>query len=867
MNIEIELSTVNEIQIVSTAAVGPVGPPGPGGGEEGGVVATVNGNEPDEDGNVQLDATDVGADAAGAASAAQAAAIATAAADATTKANAAQSAAATDATTKANAAQAAAISTAGGDATTKANAAHAAAIAASQPVDADLTAIAAVATQAFGRSILAAPTPEAVRVLVGTDLRAGRLISFGDSYGASSFSTYNGGFPWSSGNGGPDGSRYPDLLAQALGVDTSRRYITIPSPPQATAGSQSLAIPVPEEGVLEAIRLFPNGGLNGAASPTIRRHWLWIQRNGTTVNVMFREYAAGVNLVAFQSSPLLDVGLVRAGGLTVAFRDASGLVAAAAASDVLQPSASGVFPFESAFVWQTTAFSTGLADPGGQVVLRWGGRLRVLNVGGSDLIRSGVYHGGWATCFFMRPIRHVYGIEVNSTGTLSGQTTLNCEALEGPVQVGSTIAFSNGVTATVTADANAAATTITVSALSGAIQAGEQGTVRLGTSGSYQALTPLGLTVLGWGRNRAIFTAESTGWKESLRAAIAACSCPYLQPPDRANVVASAGNGGGTMASYLPPAAGPFVAPPISAAARSVKRFTGAVGGTPPTIVIKIAPSHDGSPIDLFFAAQAGTARGGQATITSDAAFNSGIPCQINTSSACTAANLTAGLAGTISGTTTLTLTSGTWTGQLVDQIGEAIKGTAGTGSIAKGTKITSITSATVATLDTAGTNGTVTAIETAGYVPMVKHLDFGGVAGAKTITITLTGMDATDGSAEFISLGYGIESTPRTPIVVHGIPRAPADSAHWTKALAINVDTQAVIAGTATNPNAGNSLEPGWSNAKYVDLDTVFGGGASTAPWAPDGVHPNSDGHLRIRNADLAVIRSSFTDAQVAAL
>ena len=88
---------------------------------------------------VSLTSADVGADPAGSAATAQAAAIA---------------AAATDATTKANAAQSAAISAAATDATTKANAAQAAAIAASQPVDSDLTAIAALTTTVFGRDFL-----------------------------------------------------------------------------------------------------------------------------------------------------------------------------------------------------------------------------------------------------------------------------------------------------------------------------------------------------------------------------------------------------------------------------------------------------------------------------------------------------------------------------------------------------------------------------------------------------------------------------------------------------------------------------------------------------------------------------------------
>ena len=88
-------------------------------------------NDAAADATTKADAAQAAAalDATAKANAAQAAAIETAALDATAKANAAQAAAiaaaATDASTKANAAQAAAIATAAGDATTKANAAEA----------------------------------------------------------------------------------------------------------------------------------------------------------------------------------------------------------------------------------------------------------------------------------------------------------------------------------------------------------------------------------------------------------------------------------------------------------------------------------------------------------------------------------------------------------------------------------------------------------------------------------------------------------------------------------------------------------------------------------------------------------------------
>lgn len=107
-----------------------------------------------------------------------AASVSTAASDATAKVAAeaalrvtgdatSVSTAASDATTKANAAQAAAIASAATDATTKANAAQAAAIAASQPVDSDLTAIAALSTTSYGRAFLALADAAAGRTALG----------------------------------------------------------------------------------------------------------------------------------------------------------------------------------------------------------------------------------------------------------------------------------------------------------------------------------------------------------------------------------------------------------------------------------------------------------------------------------------------------------------------------------------------------------------------------------------------------------------------------------------------------------------------------------------------------------------------------
>lgn len=72
-----------------------------------------------------------------------------------------------DAAGAASTAQGAAIAAAASDATTKANAAQAAAIAASQPVDSDLTAIAALTTTSFGRGLLVLADAAALRSSAG----------------------------------------------------------------------------------------------------------------------------------------------------------------------------------------------------------------------------------------------------------------------------------------------------------------------------------------------------------------------------------------------------------------------------------------------------------------------------------------------------------------------------------------------------------------------------------------------------------------------------------------------------------------------------------------------------------------------------
>lgn len=80
-----------------------------------------------------------------------------------------------------------------------------------------------------------------------------------------------------------------------------------------------------------------------------------------------------------------------------------------------------------------------------------------------------------------------------SADAASSATTVWVEQLEGVIPNGTAIVFSNGVTATLTAQANANARSLTVSALSGAISAGHQGDVQTQNSG-----LPISLTNGNW---------------------------------------------------------------------------------------------------------------------------------------------------------------------------------------------------------------------------------------------------------------------------------------------------------------------------------------------------------------------------------
>lgn len=174
----------------SVVVVVPVpGPPGTGGTSGVSSFNTRTGAVTLTKGDVTgtgLAAADVGADASGAAAAAQAAAIAAAAADATAKANAAGAAAIASADSYTDGKIAAEVTRADAayDALGAAAAAQAAAIAASQPLDSDLTAIAALTTTAFGRSLLTQADAAALRSTAGLGSAATHAATDFDSSGA-----------------------------------------------------------------------------------------------------------------------------------------------------------------------------------------------------------------------------------------------------------------------------------------------------------------------------------------------------------------------------------------------------------------------------------------------------------------------------------------------------------------------------------------------------------------------------------------------------------------------------------------------------------------------------------------------------------
>jgi len=440
------------------------------------------------------------------------------------------------------------------------------------------------------------------------------------------------------------------------------------------------------------------------------------------------------------------------------------------------------------------------------------------------------------------------------------QTTIACQATTGTFLGGGGL-FSNGTQVTL-GISGTGATSLTAAAVAG----GDYGTAAVGTQAVQTGLTPAnswgyeyqtspGLAILMTGVNDAgSATQDTNAWAESIRAwaAFQGCSSIYFNqnPPD-ANVVLAAGNGAAaTWAAQVQPAGGQF--------GGAVSSFTGAVGGTPPSITINLNQDYDGSAICLFFLAWAGAANGGAASIKVDGTG----PVTVSTVGACPNQNILTKQCS-LSGTTA-TITSGANFSVLTD-LGKLITGV----GIPANTYITAVafggTSATVSNSMTTEGAETVTIY---GAVPMVKRL-VGLIAGvAHQIVVTLTSMFATDGSATFNFLGYGFEPTTvlTSPVLLCSIPMIPSVTEYGigspnTNSAALNAATIAVIAGTQAGA-AGNSLEPALSpTVQLCDINAALNN--NVIYFSTDGLHPNTLGQTILAKTVVSSIRGFLTQQQ----
>jgi len=730
-------------------------------------------------------------------------------------------------------------------------------------------------------------TAPTVRVgSVNYGISPGRLLIYGHSYANGT----NDAFETGSGIGTSTVTRqWTGLLRNALGFGMeSTSTISALIPALATASSASYVVGVlPEEAFIEYVGFLPNGNVTGA-NTNYRRYTVanipyWL---GGSFEISNSNLTSGINIYTNNMVTMMSFFGVQSGfqgfGVPtpqIAFRNSSNAYSMTGS----------ISPGLSIINWSSTAVGTGLADPGGIVYVRYSTRYRNQAVNGSRVSWSGVYHGGWASAFAFRPRSQSYspafnsayvGVpgEVNVTATAAAAaTTISCDPLATAIGSGTTILFSVGNTttasATLSANAAAGATSLTVSALAAQIPIGSTGLPKQ-TSGGYDTLTSNGFAILNWGINDAgDATYDINAYAEAIRAVIANVSCAYVSGATQANIQYAAGNGAGaTWATHTQPAGGQFWNPATMGTSAtnvtgSVKMFSGAVGATAPTITIQIPPSFEGGTVDLFFLALNGANNGGAATITVDGANPPSGACTINTNNASATGNVLTNTCS-ISGTT-LTATSGAFANP--GDLGKFITGTgitAGTYiSTFSGEPLTPTAAPTVATMSASGTTGTGITVTKLGFTPMVKRLT-NLAAGSHTITITLTSMGA--GSVpRFFFYGYGIEPSNTlvpdlsVPVAVMNTARItntsmyPQGATTNTNAAALNTRLSAIIAGTATSAQSGNSTEPALNTQAFVvDIDSAIN--QNSVNFSNDGLHLNSRGNAILANLVLTTMLST---------
>ena len=704
----------------------------------------------------------------------------------------------------------------------------------------------------------------------------GRFIIMGHSYASppSDPYSYNG---WSSlfGTGASGVNNFqrswPSILRNMLGMGRSTDNVLSASFPSAVGANDATTLigMLPEEAWIDYCALMLNGTATGAS--TNYRTWaLQVSPTQSTSfsTISFLPLTFGTSLVGSTYGSMLDMSYTqKAFGATnqKAYRNGSNAYVMTGST---VPGA-GVLKLVSAHV------GTGIADPGGIVYVRYNTRFRNHAIGGSTLSFSGVYQGGWSGWFANRPRTQGYWAQptngyvgapgdVNVTANAaSGATSISCDPLAAPLYNGGVVTFNNGVSATLTAGASVNATSITVSAISGAVPLGSQGHPHNSSTSGYEALVGIGQVATNWGINDAgsLFY-DRQAIIETQRAIIANASCAYMSGATQSNIQYAAGNGtAATWASHAQPAGGQFWNPQSyttnnTTPTGEVKKFTGAVGATPPTITIKIGPAFEGGAVDLFFLALAGSNNGGIATISVDGAASTST---VDTNNISATANKYL-LTSTAISTTTLTKTNSFFD---PDYLGTFVSGT----GITSGTYISSIAAAgtnmsSTATMSASGTTGTVD-ITLLGFVPMVKRLT-GLAAGAHSIVITLTAMSTASATnpAAFFFYGYGIEPSNTispdlsAPIAVLNTARIPNTASYLqgattnTNASQMNSDLLAILAGTATKIGS-NTTEPALNTQAFVvDIDTALGGSSSSLNFSTDGVHPNARGNAIIAQA-----------------
>jgi hypothetical protein len=659
---------------------------------------------------------------------------------------------------------------------------------------------------------------------------------------------------------------WPSILRNMLGMGRSTDNVLSASFPSAVAANDATTLigMLPEEAWIDYCALLPNSTITGAATNN-RAYSLQVSPSqsatySTIARLPFS--SSSVSIAGGTYGGMLDMGKVQqslAPNNQNAYRDASNAYVMTGST---VPGV-GVIRFVS------THIGTGIADPGGIIYVRYNTRFRNHAISGASLSLSGIYQGGWAGWFAHRPRTQSYwnqptngyvgapgDVNVTANAAISA-TSISCDPLAAPIYSGAIVTFNNGVVATLTASAAVNATSITVSALSAAVPLGSQGHPRNSTTSGYESLVGIGQIATNWGINDAGSASyDRQAIIETQRSIIANASCAYMSGATQSNIQYSAGNGSAAAwASHAQPAGGQFWNPQSYTSSNvlptgEVKKFTGAVGATPPTITIKIGPAFEGGTIDLFFLALAGSNNGGIATISVDggAATNT-----VDTNNISATANKYTLTSTAISGTTLTKASS------FLDPnyLGAFVAGT----GITPGTYISSIAAAgtntsNTATMSASGTTGTVD-INLLGFVPMVKRLT-GLAAGAHSIVITLTAMSTASASnpASFFFYGYGIEpsntispdlSAPVAVLNTARIPNTsgyPAGATTNTNAAQMNSDLVAILNGTATKIGS-NTTEPSLNGQAFiVDIDTVLGGPSSSLNFSTDGVHLNARGN-----------------------